>query len=417
MTLTVTLSGSGKQKFQPLSNLSEFVKHDNYSGLYTELTKNRASYNEESLVYYDIIMKSVTNKPEESNRLIAQFRDEFSGTDDAAEYYLIRSEYNNELKLCNYKRLKEIGSVLISKFKASIDSSDYVELQDDHVRYTFLEHEKAIVLDKTSDTKLRIKRDLAGYTLLTVKGSNDSTVNLVFDTGANVNVLAQSSAEKLNLRLLPDSKIYVMGATGERNEARIGIAENLAIGNMEIHNAEFVVFADSLLTFAGGRYVINGAVGFPIFSRFEEIIFDDSALTILRNPALKSGEPNMFIKSDDYILAVEYNNSKYPFFFDTGNMHTYFTKIFYENDSTSFSRLQDTVRTFGGVGGMTSVKAKQAEAITVRYSGKNFTLSKPFIELEAGQQDKNFFGSIGKDFVNCYPRKIMNFKEARFVFE
>jgi hypothetical protein len=415
--LISNLSVSCKKHFQSVAKLSEYVKQDKYSDLYTELSDGRTNYKEESLLFYDIIIKSVLNKPEESNQLINKFRKEFSGTDDTVNYYITHSEYNNYLKLCNYKKLKEIGSVLIDKYKYFIDSSDYIELKDDNIRYSYLLNEEVITLNKKSDTKLKVIKDLAGYTLLTVKGSNDSTVNFIFDTGANVNAITGSSAKKLNLRIIPNSKIYVMGATGARNEARIGMAEKITIGNIEIQNAEFVVFADSLFTFAGGRYVINGAIGFPIFSRFEEITYTDSTIFIPKTPTLKAGEPNMFIKSDDYILSVGYKNKKYPFFFDTGNDKTYFEKNFYTIDSSFFKTFNDTIFSFSGIGGGIHVRAKQADEITVTFSGKNFTLVKPFIEMEYQPMSRNLYGSIGKDFMNLYGKRIMSFKEARIEFE
>jgi hypothetical protein len=421
VALLLTMAGSSfvscKKQYQPVAILSEYVKQDKFSDLYAELIHNRAKYNGSSLLFYDIILNSVMNRPQESNRLIDKFRYRFSALDDTVNYYLTQSEYNNYLKLCNYGKLKTIGEQLIAKYKDFIDSSAYVELKDDNVRYGFLINEKPISLIKKSDTELKVTKDLAGYTLMPIRGSNDSTVNLIFDTGANVNTLTRSAAKKLNLRMIPNSVIYVMGSTGVRNKAEIGMADSLTIGHITIQHAEFVVFPDSLFTFAGGRYVINGTVGFPIFSRFEEIIYTDSTVFIPRIPTLKTGEPNMFIKSDDYILAVGYKDKKYPFFFDTGNDKSYFTKNFYAIDSASFQSLKDTIYSFGGIGGQYAIKAKLADEMTVNYSGRNFKLVKPMIETENGTLDKRMYGSIGKDFMNLYKKRIMSFKEARLEFE
>jgi hypothetical protein len=416
-TLTSNLFFSCKKHFKSVSKLSEYVRQDNYSDLYYELMNNRRNYREESLLFYDIIMSSVVNKPEKSNQLINKFRSKFSGIDDTTKYYITQSEYNNYLKLCNYKKLKEIGDVMIEKYKCYIDSSEYIELKDDNVRYSFLENEKSISLNKKADTKLKVTKDLAGYTLLTIKSSNDSTVNLVFDTGANVNAITQSSAIKLNLHIIPNSKIHVMGGTGVRNEAQIGMAEKITIGEIEILNAEFVVFADSLFTFAGGRYIINGAIGFPIFSRFEEITYTDSTLFIPKTPTLNAGEPNMFIKSDDYFLAISYKCRKYPFFFDTGNYETYFTQNFYNIDSSFFNTLKDTILTYAGVGGQVHSRAKRPIEISLNYSGKNFNLVRPFVEMEDREMYSTTYGNIGKDFMNQYKKRIMSFREARIEFE
>lgn len=408
---------SCKRAFHPNPRLDEYVKNDRYSDLYAELTAHRTIYDPASLLFYDIILNSVTNKAELSNRLISEFRDKFRVRNDTITYQIAQAEYNNYVKLCNYRKLKEIGGALIDNFRAFIDSSDYTELKDDHIRYGILENEEPITLTREADTRIRIRKDLAGYTLLTLKSTNDSTVDLMFDTGANVNTLIESAAKKLKIRIIPNSTIHVMGATGARNEARIGIADKMTLGNMEMQHVEFVIFPDSLFTFAGGRYVINGTVGFPIFSRFEEITYTDSALYIPQFPAMKPGEPNMFIKTDDYILSVGYKGILYPFFFDTGNMNTYFSEKFYHSDSATFSPLKETAFSFAGVGGQTTFKARQPEEITLTFAGKTFRLVKPYIETESEGRNLSFYGSIGKDFMDQYKTHTMSFKEARIVFE
>src|SRR5664280_464333 len=408
---------SCRKAYLPITKLSEFVMHDKYGNLNEELTVNRGKYNEESLLFYDIILNSVINKPWLSNDLIVKFRKQFTSANDTVNYYLTQTAYNNYVKLCDYRKLYEIGGTLVGKYQAYVDSSDYIELKDDQIRYGFLEKEKPIELTKLADTKVKIKKDLAGYTLLSLKSSNDSTVDFIFDTGANVNAIIESAARKLNLRIIPNSIIHVMGATGARNEAHIGIADKITLNNMEMHNVEFVIFADSLFTFAGGKYIINGTIGFPIFSRFEEITYTDSTLFVPKTPTLKPGEPNMFIKLDDYILSVGYKGKKYPFFFDTGNMNTFFMSEFYKTDTTSFSPLKDTVLTFAGVGGSSKIKAKQPAEVILNFAGRDFRLIKPFVEVESEHRNKFLYGSIGKDFMGMYKTRIMSFMEARIEFE
>jgi hypothetical protein len=221
----------------------------------------------------------------------------------------------------------------------------------------------------------------------------------------------------MKVRVIPNSTIHVMGATGARNEAHIGIADNITLNNIEMHNVEFVIFADSLFTFAGGMYVINGTVGFPIFSRFEEITYTDSTLFVPKTPTLEPGEPDMFIKLDDYILSVGYKGRKYPFFFDTGNARSFLMSEFYKIDTASFKRLKDTVLTYAGVGGSTKIKAKQPAEVILNLAGKEFRLIRPFVEIESEHRNTFLYGSIGKDFMGMYKTRIMSFKEARIEFE
>jgi hypothetical protein len=403
--------------FQPIKKLNDLVDNEKFGELYTELSANRNTYNDKNLIYYDLILKSVLNQPEESNALIQKFRERFSKFSDTVNYNLVQTEYYNNQKLLNYKKLKELSKNLIENYERFIDSSDFVELKDDNVGYGFLENELPAKVIKNTDAEIKVIKDLAGYNLLRVKSQNDSTVNMIFDTGANVNVVSESTAKKLNFRILPEAVVYVMGATGTRNASKIAIADQGFIENIEFQNAEFIVFPDSLLTFANGRYKINGVIGFPIIMRFESIRFTDSLIYIPKNPGAETNIPNLFIKGDDYIIDVAYKNEKLPFFFDTGNSNTSFYKNMYDMDSLNFKALKDTVYSYSSVGGTITEKSKFLPEIKLDCGSKSFVLNNTYIALEKNILNPDLYGSIGKDFVNQYKSILMCFKYAYIDFD
>ncbi len=80
------------------------AERQKFGELYTELTDNRNSYDEKSLIYYDLILKSVLNQPEESNSLIQKFRKQFRKFSDTINYNLVQTEYYNYQKLLNNKK-------------------------------------------------------------------------------------------------------------------------------------------------------------------------------------------------------------------------------------------------------------------------------------------------------------------------
>jgi len=403
--------------FQPIKKLNDLVDSKKFSELYTELSANRNTYNDKTLIYYDLILKSVLNQPEKSNALIQKFREQFCKFSDTVNYNLVQTEYYNNLKLLNYIKLKELSKNLIENYKRFIDSSDFIELKDDNVAYGFLESELPTKVIKNTDTEIKVINYLAVYNLFRFNFKNDSIVNMVFDTGANVNVVSESTAKKLNLRILPNAIVYVMGATGTRNASKIAIADQGSIENIEFKNAEFIVFADSLLTFANGRYKINGVIGFPIIMRFESIRFTDSLIYIPKNPGAKTNTPNLFIKGDDYIIDVAYKNKKLPFFFDTGNSKTSFYKNMYEVDSMNFKALRDTVFSYSSVGGTITEKAKLLPEIKLDCGSKSFVLNNTYIALRKNILNPDLYESIGKDFVNQYKSILMCFKYAYIDFE
>src|SRR5664280_40788 len=79
--------------FQPINKLNDLVGSKKFSELYTELSANRNTYNDKTLIYYDLILKSVLNQPEESNALIQKFREQFRKFSDTVNYNLVKTEY------------------------------------------------------------------------------------------------------------------------------------------------------------------------------------------------------------------------------------------------------------------------------------------------------------------------------------
>lgn len=71
--------------FQPIQKLNDLVEKNKFSELYTELSANRNSYNDKTLIYYDLILNSILNKPEESNALIQKFSEQFTSFSDYVE--------------------------------------------------------------------------------------------------------------------------------------------------------------------------------------------------------------------------------------------------------------------------------------------------------------------------------------------
>jgi hypothetical protein len=151
--------------------------------------------------------------------------------------------------------------------------------------------------------------------------------------------------------------------------------------------------------------------------RFESITFTDSLIFIPKNPKAIAGNPNLFIKGDDYIIDIAYKNKKLPFFFDTGNSNTGFYKSMYDADSANFKALNDTVFSYASVGGTITQKAKLLPEIKLDCGSKSFVLHRSYIALEKNKLHPDLYGSIGKDFVNQYKSISMCFKSGNIDFE
>jgi hypothetical protein len=71
----------------------------------------------------------------------------------------------------------------------------------------------------------------------------------------------------------------------------------------------------------------------------------------------------------------------------------------------------------GGVGEVVTLRAKVPEEVRLEFAGKEFRLEKPYVETEYETMSRHLYGSIGKDFMYLYPKRIMSFRQARLAFE
>ena len=397
------------------ATLDCLLENKNYSDLLYEITENKEAYDEDKLLYYEIVLQSVLNNPKKSNQLIRLFYEKYNIYSDTVGYNITEIEYNNFYKLADYKNRFKISKKLSEKYKPFYDSVEYAELIDNKID-SLLGKEAPISMTMNSDCKLNIKIDIARNNVLPVKGSNDTIVDFIFDTGASVNVVSQETAKKINLRFILNSEVNIIGANGDAIKAKIAIADKIYIGDIEFKNVNFVVFADSTLTFSKG-YKMRGIIGFPVFNLFEEIVLTDSTIFIPQKSTKKEIEPNFFTYGSVCIISLKYGNKKIPFLFDTGFNTSYFYKNFYNLDSLNFNKLDVLNLTIRGLDGFKTMKGIIIPEIEFECANKKFQFKDAIIQLEYNHSHKKLNGNIGRDFIRQYEKRIINFKYSYICFE
>ncbi|HEY0896331.1 MAG TPA: retropepsin-like aspartic protease, partial [Sphingobacteriaceae bacterium] len=229
----------------------------------------------------------------------------------------------------DYSSALAAASERLSRYRTWIAPEDIVDDEEQLKILRIINGVPPMRVTKKADSRITLKKDLAGLANIPVKAA-DSLHSFVFDSGAGMSVISDSYARKLKFRVLGDSTVRIKsGSTGVYTAAKLAVADKIFIANVEMRNAVFLVFPDSALAFAGGRYVMNGIIGFPEISAMGEIALAGQELIVPAVTPKAKIRPNMIIEDYMPVVYLTYRGTELPFTFDTGASSSSISDNFY----------------------------------------------------------------------------------------
>jgi predicted aspartyl protease len=391
-------------------------KEQNYFRLHNLVAKINSDLNTPEVLLFKAKLAYVFNRPQESDSLINLLLDKHvtNFTDTIiADLHLMKAVNGDRVE--NYKSAFTEGTLVVEKFKKCCDSALIAETKDDNEVREALTGVPLMQIIKSTDVQVPLKRDIAGLMNLMVGVGNDS-MNFVFDTGANISVMIASVAAKYGLKT-SDKKVHIEAFTGKRLEAKMAYGD-IKIGSIEIKNAVFIVFPDSVLTFGHGAYVIKGVIGFPIMNALKEIIVKDDKYLIVPQTPEKTTAKNFALDQSTPVILVKYNNDTIPLHFDTGADRTDFYVSFlnkYKNHI--LTNCKKKLITIGGAGGNIEVETYTLDKATLTAGNVETRLDSLhiFTKTLMANQD-HLYGNFGQDFIKKYKVMKINFAAMNISF-
>lgn len=247
---------------------------------------------------------------------------------------------------------------------------------------------------------------------------NNSTENFVFDSGANMSVITQSMAEKMSIRIIDDCSMDVHTSTEQVIKARVGYAENLKIGDLEVNHAIFLVLPDELLNFNAINYKINGIIGYPIMRELGEMIISkEGLLCVMPIPSYKNIN-NLFMDGLSPILQTQHDGQTVQMLFDTGSTGSQLFKRFYTKfkDQTE-AKGEKTNINMGGAGGIVQLNCYAWRNFPITIANKNIHI--PLIHIitdDIGNNNKVADGVIGQNVADEFDEMVLNLKDMYLIF-
>jgi predicted aspartyl protease len=266
--------------------------------------------------------------------------------------------------------------------------------------------------------RIATSRDRAGLVNVAV-AANGQTMDFVWDTGANLSTVTESTARTLGIRVL-ETAVNVGSSTGAVTRAHVGVAAELRIGGATVRNAAFLVLPDSALAFPQIGYQIRGILGFPVIAGF-------GATTVMRTGELVLGDTaaadagagqNLCLRGLVPLVAAEHAGQRLHFGLDTGAQTTSLYPPFHaarrelvESAGPAFD-----VQT-GGAGGVRSVRAFAVKPLTLTIGGREATVPRVNVFVERTTDNSAFlYGNIGQDVIGQFEGMTLDFRRMQLRF-
>lgn len=327
-------------------------------------------------------------------------------------YELLADAY---VRTGRYRDAAEIYARLAGE--ASTDSTGREDAANVRGLWAALAGTPAQTVEAPGPIRITTTRDRAGLVNVAV-AANGPAVDFVWDTGANLSTVIESTAREMGFRVL-DATVNVGSSTGTLTRAHVGIAPELRIGGATVRNAVFLVFPDSALAFPQIGYQIRGIVGFPVIAAFGATTVMRSGELVLGDTAGAAlGEQNLCMRGLMPIVAAEHEGERLHFNFDTGAQTTSLYPPFHaaRRAAVERGRTPATVQT-GGAGGMREVQAYSYSPLVLTIGGREVTVPTVSVFAEKTTDDsERVFGNLGQDVIRQFESMTLDFRRMQIRF-
>ena len=393
---------------------------------YPEMRKRlfdaRVSADEKEI--YSAILDNVFGNAASSNERIAKILARGGVKFDSLQHSLLETQHSNYVKLFDYKRAYESKKYLMDNYLSYTKEENRFDEEQamniwqalqDAPRQEVLHAKEIVSMPMTKDPVLGLQR------IPVSKGGKE--YSFIFDTGAGISTIMDSMARVLGLSIYDKVPVVIKGGiTGLGTNVKLGIADKLNLGGIEVRNVLFLVFPDSALTFKTGPtsvVKVDVILGFPVIKELERItLYADRMEIDNRAQIRKPGPPNMAIEYLKPIIYLEYEGEELPFTFDTGADETVFSEVFYKKHRAIIDKTgKKDVEQYGGAGGIKAFNVMKVPSLSFGCLGTTITLKDAAVSTEVIHTgDDVYYGNVGQDVIQQFKSMTIDFKESRITF-
>ncbi|GHC60819.1 retropepsin-like aspartic protease [Ulvibacter litoralis] len=352
------------------------------------------------------------NQNERSQSNIKYILEQSSNLPDSTIIDLYKTKIDNEFKLYEYNSAKESLKKLLENYKRHFNKEELEDLKNDLNMYSALETIPFQKINKTKELHIQMTKDIAGLNNLPVHTKKDSS-QFIFDTGANLSVVSETTSQKLGIEILLNSTINVNALTGGSVKARLGWAREINIENITLNNVVFLVFKNADLAFPSINYQINGILGYPVIAALGEIqIGKEGVFKVPKVTPTNSKDRNLALDILTPITKVD----DLLYTFDTGAASTMLYPVYYQLNKASIEKkyIKESIQ-LGGAGGVINYQGFHFPH-TIDAFDKKITLE-TILLIDMKQKHHRIMGNLGQDYLGQFGTMILNFRSMHISLQ
>jgi len=323
-------------------------------------------------------------------------------------YILLADSYR---KSFHYARAAEINERILVLFRNELDDQEKADHENEFRLWAALKDVPAQVAEFSGETNVRMDDSHVPMTI------NGHDIALTYDTGADLSVLIASLAREFELDL-SEVPVKVGTITGEKIDARIGVASELKIGNMTVRNALFLVMKDEHFYIPEIKRQIQGVLGYPVLAAMREVTFTREGELNIPTAPRTQGVQNLAMSGFKPLIEGRYKGKRLTFILDTGanrsDLWPPFLTVFADEIK---GRSELRTERFRGAGSQREIEAYSLRDLVLHISGREFTFRRIPVFTEYTTDDsRTFYGNLGQDLVRQFRSMTINFESMSVVF-
>jgi hypothetical protein len=371
---------------------------------------------------YQCVVLNVFGRAAESNKVIDRILTSGGKLSDSAMNRVLETQHSNYVKLFNYKKAYETKKYLMDKYLSFTKEEDRFDEQQSMNIWQSIQDvapQQVIQSDRveipiTIDPILKLQR-------IPLK-KNGTEYSFIFDTGAGISTTTDSMAEVLGLKIYDKVPVVIKGGlTGMGTNVRLGIADKIMIGAIEVRNVLFLVFPDKALTFEGGpngTLKLDAILGFPVIKELGTLTLYSNKMVISKDDAKDRYRSNMAIEYLKPIIYFNYEGEDLPFTFDSGADQTVLTEVFYNKYKLMVdAEGKKKKESYGGAGGIKEFNVLVLPSLKFTSLGENIILKQVSVSTDAIHTgDDVYYGNLGQDLIKQYKSMTINFHDSWIKF-
>lgn len=243
-------------------------------------------------------------------------------------------------------------------------------------------------------------------------GADGVTLAWVVDTGAEISVLSQSSADRLKLHYVRGQ--FNVGTTTEDVSGRVAVIDLLHIGSATAENVPVLVLPDAQLA-VGGGHVLPAILGLPVLNAFRRVAWLDHAAYLALGeaaPRSASASYRLYWHDDGAGIPVETPRGRQGAFLDTGANKSFLRRsgVALLSPLERASAVQKRIG-IGGAGGMVTRLQAEYPSLGFSVAGSAVRLDKISMDMRDDQGAAQF----GMDLVRQFDLFLLDFEQMRIT--